>query len=153
MFNISSKAKQKLNEGEISALLKNYTLVPPDAWYNIPLQTHVRYFKKDGTFVRGGFLMSYDKNGGGFAHVSNNLFEKAANYKIWPVNFSKVEKIYAKTQVQPPARPAASLSAPNTPRAKPDLEKKIADIITHVNKLTSLVNDQKLRIEALEKRR
>jgi hypothetical protein len=107
----------------------------------------------------------------GFAHLANNLFDKAPNYKAWPLSFAKTGKIYAKplpasraaapephrapekaAERPHPERPS-SLSAPNTPRAKTDSEKKIADMITHINKITAAIKELSQRIEALERRR
>lgn len=169
MFNISG-GKKKLTDGEISALLKGYNLVPQENWASIPIRSHIRYYKKDGSFVRGGFVITIDK-AGGFIHVANNLFDKAPNYKIWPLNFAKTNKIYAKPLANPPAplgqpsqppqpappqvhTPQGSLSAPGTPRNKSDQhEKKITDIVSHMNKMITAIKDLGARIDALEKRR
>jgi hypothetical protein len=181
MFNISggkastSKKHAKLSDSEIEALLKGYTPIQPEMWKNISIGTHIRYFKKNGMFVRGGFLISHWYNAGGLpcAHVSNNLRKDAAGYKAWPMDFAKVDKIYAKltaplsgTIILPdtPREVAHVALTPRdtsrdvahgatTPRSEIELlKKKLGDVILHVNKLTAIVNEQKQKIDSIEKR-
>lgn len=150
-----SKKHPKLSDAEIEGLLKGYSLIQPEMWKNISINTHIRYFKKNGTFVRGGFLISHWYNAGGLpcAHVSNNLRKDAAGYKAWPIDFAKVDKIYAKLAGAPALAPAPGTPRESTPRGEVELlKKKLGDIIAHVNKLTLIVNEQKQRIDSLEKR-
>lgn len=174
MFNISGGAKvnaskkhAKLTDAEIENLLKGYTLIQAEMWKNISIGTHIRYFKKTGVFVRGGFLISHWYNAGGLpcAHVSNNLRKDAAGYKAWPMDFAKIDKIYAKLTAplsgtimsetaHTPREVIATTSQPAmTPRSEIELlKKKLGDVILHVNKLTAIVNEQKQKLDAVEKR-
>ena len=185
MFNISGGAKvnaskkhAKLTDAEIENLLKGYTLIQAEMWKNISIGTHIRYFKKTGVFVRGGFLISHWYNAGGLpcAHVSNNLRKDAAGYKAWPMDFAKIDKIYAKLTAplsgtimsetaHTPREVIATASQPAisshsamthsamTPRSEIELlKKKLGDVILHVNKLTAIVNEQKQKLDAVEKR-
>jgi len=174
MFNISGGAKvnaskkhAKLTDAEIENLLKGYTLIQAEMWKNISIGTHIRYFKKTGVFVRGGFLISHWYNAGGLpcAHVSNNLRKDAAGYKAWPMDFAKIDKIYAKLtaplsgtimseSAHTPREAIATASQPAmTPRSEIELlKKKLGDVILHVNKLTAIVNEQKQKLDAVEKR-
>lgn len=41
---------------EKDEMLRDYLIVKKDEWYLTPLDSHLRYMKKDGTFVAGGYL-------------------------------------------------------------------------------------------------
>ena len=101
MFNIKTnrtiekESKNKISEEDAKKLLQGYQVFYK--WDEIPVGTHIRYYKKDGTFVRGGFVQNHwiSKDGEHVIYLANSLYRNS-NYKNWPVKHSNVKTIYIK---------------------------------------------------------
>ena len=145
MFNIKNTktalaAKKKYEKKsytpeQIKGLLKGYVLVPVEKYDSIPINSHVRYFKTDGTFVRGGFVTSHwlDKNGKSFIHLANS-FKKGKNYATWPVAHENCSKVYKKVD--------------NKNGIEMDIVRnKTSEIINQINRLVDVVKRQKKVID------
>lgn len=85
------------NSDEIKKMLSGYSLVHPINYKGLSKKTHVRYFKNDGKFVRGGFVLNYwSRNEIDFIHLGNNLNSTSSGYKAWPVALTNIKAMYAK---------------------------------------------------------
>jgi len=83
---------------QIKKFLEGYVEVSPVDWATIPLMTHVRYFKKNKKFVRGGFVASHwTRDGKRFTHLANNINKNAPNYIAWPMAHENIFKVFRKT--------------------------------------------------------
>lgn len=124
---------------EIKTLLNGYIIVPKDKWDDIPNDAHIRYFKLDNTFVRGGFVVNKWSNNEGkkFIHLSNNLNKNINNYATWPVALESTSKIFIKPNK-------------NTNIELSQTRDRISDIIRELNKLVSVIKKQEQKIISLE---
>jgi len=50
------RAPKIYTKEELTEMLTDYLLVKKEEWYSIPLDSHIRYEKKDKTFIAGGYL-------------------------------------------------------------------------------------------------
>ena len=110
-----------------------------ELWSDIPINSHIRYFKKDGTFVRGGFVTSHwlNKDGKPFIHLTNSFKKRSAGYATWPMAHESVAKIFKK----PDAKSGIEMDV---------VRGKTAEIIIQINKLVDVVKAQKNRLDAQE---
>lgn len=131
--------KKTYTNVQIKKLLEGYIPVSVGKWGDIPNKSHIRYFKKDGTFVRGGFVSSHwlNKEGKPFIHLENS-FKKGKGYASWPVAHESVKQIYKKISRD-------SGIEMDTVRTK------TTEMITHMNKIVEAMKSQKSRIDSLEK--
>ena len=114
----------------VKTLLIGYAEVPVLSWGEIPKISHIRYIKKDGTFVRGGFVINNDN---GVLQLANNLNTRAPGYTTWFASHSSLDKIYKK---------GASENRSEEPKI--EIKDRQSDIIRQVNKLTDAVKQQKV---------
>jgi hypothetical protein len=130
-------AKKDYSNEQIKGLLVGYIEVPKDKWSDIPTNSHIRYFKKDGTFVRGGFVTNHwlNKQGKPFIHLANNFKKKAPGYATWPMAHESVSRIFKK----PDANSGIEMDV---------VRGKTAEIIGQINKLVDVVKQQKIRLDA-----
>ena len=119
----------------IRELLIGYTEVPPSQWKEIPVVSHIRYVKKDGTFVRGGFVINNDN---GVMQLANNLNKQALGYTAWFASHASLSKIYKK---------GAAESHPEEIKVETNRQ---TDIIRQMNKLIDAVKQQKTRLDTQE---
>lgn len=117
----------------IRALLIGYTEVQPSQWKEIPNVSHIRYVKKDGTFVRGGFVINNDN---GVMQLANNLNKQAPGYTSWFASHASLSKIYKK-------------GAAEVEEVKVETNRQ-TDIIRQMNKLIDAVKQQKTRLDNQE---
>ena len=124
---------------EIKKLLVGYIEVSKNKWSDIPLGSHIRYIKTDGTFVRGGFVTNHwqNKEGKPFIHLANNIKKGTPNYATWPMAHEAVARVFKK----PDAKTGIEIDA---------VRGKTAEIIGQINKLVDIVKEQKKRIESNE---
>lgn len=129
--------KKDYTPEQIKGLLNGYIEVPVDKWSDIPVNSHIRYFKKDGTFVRGGFVTSHWLNTEGkhFIHLANSFKKRIPGYATWPMAHESVTKIYKK----PDAKNGIEMEV---------VRGKTAEIIGQINKLVDVVKQQKLRLDS-----
>ena len=141
MFDIKKKSHEKVYEKKthtpesIKTLLIGYVDIPVSDWKEIPISSHVRYVKKDGTLVRGGFVIN---NSNGIIQLGNNLNKQAAGYATWYASHTSLSKIYKK----------GTTDVTNTD--KTETKNRQTDIIRQMNKLIDAVKQQKTRIDTQE---
>lgn len=131
--------KKDYSQEQIRGLLSGYIEVSNELWADIPINSHIRYFKKDGTFVRGGFVTSHwlNKEGKPFIHLANNFKKRSAGYATWPMAHESVAKIFKK----PDANSGIEMNV---------VRGKTAEIIGQINKLVDVVKAQKNRLDSQE---
>ena len=131
----------KNSKEEIRALLIGYVIVPKGSWRSIPYKAHLRYFKQDGTFVRGGFFKNFwvDKgNGKEMMQLENNLNRGAGNYATWGAALDSIKTVYKK----PDKSSAIEVTSMYT---------KIEKQRTSINVLVDAINNIDLRLKKMEK--
>lgn len=93
-----NKEPKRYSPDDIKKLLEGYVEVQRADWKTIPVGTHMRYYKTNGTFVRGGFVTSHwfnaDKKP--FIHLANNINKRAPGYATWPVAYEATSRIFMK---------------------------------------------------------
>ena len=139
-YNAQKKYKKKeYTPDQIRGLLNGYVQVAANKWADIPITSHIRYFKKDGTFVRGGFVTSHwlNKEGKPFIHLANSFKKKTPNYATWPMAHESVAKIFKKID----AKSGIEMDV---------VRNKTAEIIGQINKLVDVVKEQKNRLDSQE---
>lgn len=125
----------KYSNDEIKELLDGYNEVPRSAWGQIPVGSHIRYFKTDGKFVRGGFVINHwAKDGKDFIHLSNNTKTTAPKYAAWPVAHESVKRIFKKPD-------------PQSKIEVDTMRNKTLEIITQINKLVSAIKKLQQRVD------
>jgi hypothetical protein len=123
--------KIKLTDAQIANLIKGYEVLPSTAWSDIPVNTHIRYTKRDGSFVRGGFVINHwARDGKQFIHVANNIKQNTPNYIAWPVAHETIQTLYAKSD-------------------KPAESTKLTEVITQINKIVDVVKKQQQQIDRI----
>ena len=151
MFDIKNKnyEKKKYTDDNIKSLLIGYVEVPISEWSSINIDKHIRYFKKDGSFVRGGFVISHSPSG---IQIANNLNRQSAGYTTWFAANSSLQRIFKKidTISSTENQPANQLANQPAQNEINDLKSKQIDIIKQVNKLIDLVKHQKNKIDSHE---
>jgi hypothetical protein len=148
MFDIKDKhstkekkyKKKVYTPQQIKEMLVGYMQVPRDKWIDIPIESHVRYFKKDNTFVRGGFVINHwvNKDGKHFVHLANGFNKGTAGYATWPVAYESTDKIFKKLE-------------PKNGIEMDLVRNKTAEIITQINRLVDVVKEQRRVIDQHEK--
>lgn len=135
--NNTDNKKSKYSQLQINAMLEEYKTVDVDNWSNIAAGTHVRYIKKDGKFVTGGFVVNHwvNEHGKKFIHLSNGFIQNK-NYITWPMAHENVMKLYAKRKKD---NPNVEI-----------LNKRVRDIMKSINNIVSVVKKQEKKIEKLE---
>jgi hypothetical protein len=131
--------KTAYTKEQIRKLLTGYIEVPHNKWADIPLSSHIRYLKKDGTFVRGGFVTNHwlNKEGKPFIHVANNFKKNAPGYKTWPMAHENVAKVFKK----PDAKNGIEMEV---------VRSKTAEIIGQINRIVDAVKDVKKDVKRNE---
>ena len=135
----SDKKNKTLETEDIKKLLVGYITVPRQNWVDIQTDTHIRYVKLDGSFVRGGFVVSQNiKNGKYFIYLTNNLYN-SPNKKNWPVSFDNVSTIYKKIDK-------------NNSVDMDTIKSKHIEIIQQINKLVDIVKAHGVRLDQIEQK-
>lgn len=131
--------KKEYTQDQINGLLSGYIQVSVDKWADIPVSSHIRYFKKDGTFVRGGFVTSHwlNKEGKPFIHLANSFKKNSKGYATWPMAHESVTKIFKKVD----AKSGIEMDA---------VRGKTTEIIGQINKLVEVVKQQRNRLDSQE---
>lgn len=136
---VKGYAKREYTEAQIKELLVGYIQVAADRWGDIPVGSHVRYVKRDGVFVRGGFVTSHwlSAEGKKFMHLANNLARGGAGYATWPVAHESLATVYKKVD----AKSGIEMDV---------VREKTSEMIGQMNRLVDVVKAQKNRLDALE---
>lgn len=137
------KPKKLYTDDEIKKLLLGYTSIDSSKWSDIPLDSHIRYFKKDGTFVRGGFVVNhwFNKDKKPFIHLANNIKKGGKGYITWPVAHESVSKIYKKIETNASSSNSVELDT---------VKMKTSEIVNQLNKMTDIIKRQQAKIDTHE---
>ncbi len=90
---------KKMSEDEIKEYLKDSILIPKADWLNLPDNAQISYFKKDGGFVKSGFIkLIYNKNDEDFIRYGSKLNSGYGDkyYKEFTVNLNNIDEIWKK---------------------------------------------------------
>ena len=138
-YNTKKYKKKEYTPDQIKGLLNGYVQVSQTKWPDIPISAHIRYFKKDGTFVRGGFVTSHwlNKEGKPFIHLANSFKKKSAGYATWPMAHESVSKIFKKID----SKSGIEMDV---------VRNKTTEIVGQINKLVDVVKEQKNRLDSQE---
>ena len=81
-------------QDEINDMLTDFLLIKPDEIYHISLGSHIRYFKKDGLFMAGGYLKrKWKKEENIYFQISKSPYN---SNRMWVVDLNKIDRIYKK---------------------------------------------------------
>jgi hypothetical protein len=82
---------------EIRKLLEGYIQVARPKWHEIPTNSHIRYFKKDGSFARGGFVTNHwQKDGQHVIHLATSIRAGGPGYTTWPTFHDNMTRVFKK---------------------------------------------------------
>ena len=120
-------------------LLQGYIEVSSEKWADIPINSHIRYIKKNGTFARGGFVTNhwFNKEGKPFIHLANGFQKRKNGYITWPVAHVSLMKVYKKIDR------AGGIEMDV-------VRKKTTEIVGQINRLVDVIKHQKNRIDSNE---
>lgn len=153
------KESKPLTSDEKLKLLKGYEKYDdPASWTSIPIGAHIRLLKKDGTFIRGGFVRNfYTNDGNQYLMLENNKFDRTHNYMQIKIKLDNVKRIF----VKPDNTPTMSIPTPSLPTFEEPstriqgeeielLEKKIDLMEKIISQKDSELNSLRKRVGALE---
>lgn len=92
-------SKNNEHDDKMQEYIKESLLIPSDKWESIPINSNICYIKKDGKFVKGGYVkLIYTKNEKLFLVYSNKLdkYNNDKYYKEFTINLASIDKIYKK---------------------------------------------------------
>jgi hypothetical protein len=137
--------KKEYTQEQIKGLINGYIIVAPDKWADIPINSHIRYFKKDGSFVRGGFVTSHwlNKEGKPFIHVANNFKKTAKGYATWPAAHESMQRIYKKVDKK------SGIEMDVVRGKTTEIVGQINKLVTFVKQLQTRIDDQDAEIKKL----
>lgn len=162
-----SPVKKPLTTAEKLKLLEGYKKYEdPLQWDSIPVGSHVRLLKKDGSFIRGGFVVKfYIADSRSYLLLENNKYNRSPpNYVMFKVKLDEVKRIFAKPdmnpqsqqmqlmqQTQPIQRQLPFEEPRNVQGEEIDLlEKKIELLEKIISQKDSELNSLRKRVGALE---
>ena len=88
---------KKMTDAEIKEYLKESILVPDEDWEKLSVGANISYYKKDGNFVKSGFIKAiYTNEGNTFIKYGTKLttYPNDKYYKEFTVNMSNITEIY-----------------------------------------------------------
>jgi hypothetical protein len=95
-------------------LLEGYQIINPIYWDKIPYQSHIRYLRTDGKFIKGGFIIAvvndFDQN-----NAPTLRFDLISNLNSKPVKWSVYKGNIAKIWIKSDEAVAPQMSLPPTP--------------------------------------
>ena len=147
-------AKRVWTPEEQAEKLAGYMEIQPHLWHLVRYGTHVRYYKKDGTFVAGGFV---GRNPADFAPADDPATTKrsfvlhsspfmrinspaAAGKFRWTIAYEDVARLFIRPDI------SALL-------VQQSLEVSVSKLNENIRTLVEFVKKLGARVEALEQRR
>lgn len=131
-------------------LLDGYVEIPREFWGLISFGAHVRYVRKDGRFLPGGFVKknphifvpqsSTTGEAQTFIQLQNSFFPKSKGYVDWNLNYDDIGHLYEKN---------SSVCAALRKEVQGALEKQNENI----RKLAEANRALRQRIDGLERRK
>jgi len=139
------KEKKYVPEVDKDAALKDFNLVPPNEWKNIPYGAFIRYLRKDGSFRKGGVVQNIwtEVNREGTEVIKIDILSSYGN-KSWSINNNNIEKIWMKNNTM-------QTNVLNIVDIKEDIEsckKSIKQLTIQIQK----INNEQIRIVKLIKK-
>jgi len=152
-----SKTTKVLTNTEKLKLLDGYEKYDdPSTWNSIEVGTHIRLLKKNGDFIRGGFVKAfYTKDGVNYLMLESNKYNQANNF-IFKVKLDDVKRIFVKPSTDlpiPQTKTLPELVSRDTDIQKEEielLEKKIDLLEKIISQKDSEINSLRKRVGALE---
>lgn len=86
-----------LEDESVKEWLKGCILIPSDKWFELSDNSHISYVKKDGAFVKGGFIkLKWEKDGTKYFKYGTKLSSWNGDkyYKEFTLNLDNVESMY-----------------------------------------------------------
>lgn len=150
--------KKQLTTEEKMKLLNGYKKFEDNTkWTTIPIGTHVRLVKADGSFIRGGFIKSFYSTGDEtYMLLENRSFNREqegyivfkmalSNIKRIFVNIKSMERVAQNPQISSPVQPKQELSI--------DLNASILESHTRtIEKLERELSEKDAEIKSLNRR-
>lgn len=160
-MNQSKIVKKTLTSEEKLKLLEGYKKYDdPHQWTTIPVGAHIRALKKDGQFLRGGFVKSiYTSDGNTYLILENNKFDRVKNYVSFRIKLDDLKRIFVKissleTSQASPVQTNTQLPQIENSRIQSEeielLDKKIDLLEKIISQKDLELNSIKKRIVALE---
>lgn len=90
---------KKMSDSDILEYLKDSILIPPDDWEKLAVGSNISYYKKDGNFIKSGFIKTiYTKDDNVFILYGTklNTYNNDKYYKEFTVNTSNIKELYKK---------------------------------------------------------
>lgn len=89
--------KKIYTEEEIRDKLRDYIFVPKDQYKNLRFNSHVRYYKSDGSFNGGGYINLTAKEGKDegktYMQLKSNIYNAKKGIS-WMVDYDNIDKLY-----------------------------------------------------------
>jgi hypothetical protein len=140
MHQVQGGAKGKMSKAEIDEWLKGCIEIPTSKWTTLPDNSQICYFKKDGGFVKSGFVkLSFEKEGERYIRYGSKLGSWSGDkyYKEFTLKLSNVKKLYKRVS-QDAIFEYKLISAKISTRMK-ELETKQDDLDRSVKKVVMLI--------------
>jgi hypothetical protein len=137
------KERYAYTQEEVDNMIRGYIPVPPQQWAGLPINTHVRYRRTDGKFVKGGFIImiSTHPDGKMYYALANKLgMGGGQGYFAWNVTLDQIRELWR----------ADTDAAPVNAKV---VREKNQEIFNAINKIVDAIKEQERRIKALEQER
>lgn len=156
------KVAKPLSDSDKLKLLEGYKKYEDSSvWNSIPVGSHVRLLKKNGTFIRGGFVVAfYVADGKSYLLLENNKYNRnTPNYIKFKIKLDDVKRIFAKLDTSMPqtfSEPIQKTIAFEEPKINIQaeeielLEKKIDLLEKIISQKDSELSSLRKRVGALE---
>ena len=151
-----SDKKRTLTNAEKLKLLEGYRKYEdPTTWDSIPIGRHIRILKKDGTFIRGGFVKAfYTIDGHPYMLVENRTFDQGGQgYFMFKIKLDTVKRIFVKNSDTGSTNPMQS--RPPLPEIKFDEFKhqntEIELLEKKINLLEKVIDQQNSELHTFKK--
>ena len=101
--NTKTKSKKyidkEITEEEKKEYLKNSILIPSEQWLTLPVNSFISYIKKDGKFIKGGYIkLIYNKKESNYLIYGSKLdkYNNDRYYKEFTIKLDNIKEIYKK---------------------------------------------------------
>lgn len=89
------KDKKSYTQDEINLLIKNTIIIPEDKWMNLEPGVFISYIKKDGTFVKGGYIQVVNQSKAKRKYF-RIVFNQNSNSKGYTLYLDQIQTLYKK---------------------------------------------------------
>ena len=135
----------EITEDAFKKMIVGYTLTNMAEWENIPKKSHIRYQKKNGQFMTGGFLhKAWEKQVNGRQVKTIILINRAfgdthtAGNKWWLISEDSVNKLWVKKAVNTQGAEMQGTSVSGV--SQEDFDKLSAEVVRLRNEQMRMLN-------------